>query len=407
MSTTSTSTADQCVTAFHVSSGNMHTGIDYDRLVQQFGTERIGPEIVDAIEYMTVRPVHRFLRRGLFYSHRDLLPLLQAHARGEPFYLYTGRGPSSQSMHLGHLVPFLFTRYLQEVFRVPLVIQLTDDEKYFVNAELTLEQSYANARENIRDIIACGFELNRTFIFSNLKYVGHMYENIVRIQRCLTFRQVQAAFGVRCGHGTQGESEAEDSDNLGKIGFVCVQAAPSFSTSFPGLFPGDTKPRRCLIPCGVDQDVYFRLTRHVASKLGCPKPALIHSKFFPSLLGVHEKMSSSVPASTIFLTDTPTEIASKINKSFSGGGRTLEEHRANGANLDVDIAYQYLTYFLEDDHQLQDLGTRYANGECLSKEVKQTLIGVLTDLVTQHQQRRAAVTDDMIDQYMSVREMEV
>ena len=33
-------------------------------------------------------------------------------------------------MHLGHLVPFMFTKWLQEAFKVPLVIQLTDDEKF-------------------------------------------------------------------------------------------------------------------------------------------------------------------------------------------------------------------------------------------------------------------------------------
>lgn len=39
------------------------------------------------------------------------------------------QGPSSEALHLGHLVPIMFTQWLQEVFDVPLVIQLTDDEK--------------------------------------------------------------------------------------------------------------------------------------------------------------------------------------------------------------------------------------------------------------------------------------
>ena len=39
------------------------------------------------------------------------------------------QGPSSEALHLGHLIPFMFTQYLQEAFQVPLVIQLTDDEK--------------------------------------------------------------------------------------------------------------------------------------------------------------------------------------------------------------------------------------------------------------------------------------
>ena len=55
----------------------------------------------------------------------------------KPFYLYTGRGPSSDAMHLGHLVPFIMTKWLQETFDVPLVIQLTDDEKFlWKNLEL-------------------------------------------------------------------------------------------------------------------------------------------------------------------------------------------------------------------------------------------------------------------------------
>ena len=42
-------------------------------------------------------------------------------------------------MHLGHLVPFLFTKYLQDAFNVPLVVQMTDDEKYLFK-DLTLQE---------------------------------------------------------------------------------------------------------------------------------------------------------------------------------------------------------------------------------------------------------------------------
>lgn len=31
---------------------------------------------------------------------------------------------------MGHLVPFMFTKFLQDALNVPLVIQITDDEKY-------------------------------------------------------------------------------------------------------------------------------------------------------------------------------------------------------------------------------------------------------------------------------------
>lgn len=48
-------------------------------------------------------------------------------------------GPSSEAMHLGHLLPFIFTKYLQDAFKVPVVIQITDDEKFFFKGEYSLE----------------------------------------------------------------------------------------------------------------------------------------------------------------------------------------------------------------------------------------------------------------------------
>lgn len=69
----------------------------------------------------------------------DMNVILDTYESGKPFYLYTGRGPSSDAMHLGHLIPFLFTKYLQDAFNVPLVVQMTDDEK-FLYKDMTFEQ---------------------------------------------------------------------------------------------------------------------------------------------------------------------------------------------------------------------------------------------------------------------------
>ena len=145
------------------------------------------------------------------------------------------------------------------------------------------------------------------------------------------------------------------SDNIGKIHFAAIQAAPSFSNSFPQIF-GSTSNVPCLIPCAIDQDPYFRLTRDVAAKLKYPKPTLIHSKFFPALQGPQTKMSASDPNSGIFMTDTLNQIKNKINKhGFSGGQETEEEHRRLGGNPDVDVSYQYLTFMLDDDEELTKL----------------------------------------------------
>lgn len=65
----------------------------------------------------------------------------------------------------------LLHRWLQDVFDIPLVIQMTDDEKYLWK-DLTLEDCHRFAVENAKDIIACGFDVNKTFIFSDLDYMG-------------------------------------------------------------------------------------------------------------------------------------------------------------------------------------------------------------------------------------------
>lgn len=57
------------------------------------------------------------------------------------------------------------------MFDVPLVIQLTDDEK-FIWKDLTLPQVHEMAFENARDIIAVGFDPEKTFIFTDCNYMG-------------------------------------------------------------------------------------------------------------------------------------------------------------------------------------------------------------------------------------------
>ena len=67
-------------------------------------------------------------------------------------------------------------------------------------------------------------------------------------------------------------------------------------------------------------------------------------------------MSASDPNSSIYMTDTQNQIKNKINKhGFSGGQETEEEHRRLGGNPDVDVSYQYLSFFLEDDDELQKI----------------------------------------------------
>ena len=113
--------------------------VNYEKLIEQFGVKKITKEHLEKIERLTKQPPHHFLRREIFFSHRDLDIILDQYEKGNPFYLYTGRGPSQDLMHLGHLMPFIFTKYLQDAFNIPLVIMLSDDEKYFHKGETSIE----------------------------------------------------------------------------------------------------------------------------------------------------------------------------------------------------------------------------------------------------------------------------
>jgi len=183
---------------------------------------------------------------------------------------------------------------------------------------------------------------------------------------------------------------------------------PSFSDTFPHIF-GDnkkSKPVPCLIPAAIDQDPYFRMTRDVAHKLKYLKPANIYSTFFPALQGPKSKMSSSVPNSAIILTDTAKQVKTKINKyALSGGGQTVEEHREKGANIDVDVSFQYLTFFMEDDDKLEEIRQKYSSGEMLTGEVKAVLIDVVNAFLKDFQEKRAKVTDEDVKHFMSVRKI--
>jgi tryptophanyl-tRNA synthetase len=401
---------EMVVTAYEVSGE-----IDYTKLVNQFGSTLIDDPLLKRLEAHTVGKgkvarLHRFLRRGIYFSHRDMNSLLDCIEKGQPMYLYTGRGPSSASMHIGHLIPFLFTKWLQDAFNVPLVVQMTDDEKFLFKGKYDHDKGdnlmdYAGLTlENARDIIACGFDYDKTFLFSDLDYVGTMYPNIVRIWKAVTTNTVNGIFGF------------DGSANIGKIAFPAIQAAPSFASSFPVVLeepnPLETKAV-CLIPCAIDQDPYFRMTRDVAHKLVgrnhglAGKPALIHCKFFPPLQGATGKMSSSDENSAIFLTDTAEEIERKIKEhAFSGGQETKKLQEELGADLDLDVSYQWLSFLLEDDEELASIGKDYGSGSgeyWSTGKVKARLIELLQDLVAKHKERRVNITDDEVRKWMTQR----
>lgn len=339
--------------------------IDYDKLVQQFGTKKIEAGLKKML-LSAAGEGNVMLRRDFFFSHRDLDLALQDAEKGKGFFIYTGRGPSGP-MHLGHLVPLLFTKWLQDAFGVNLYIEITDDEKYVVKKESQWQDIQKHADDNMLDIAAVGFDPDRTFIFKDSEYIGNAYPLLLKIARKVNYTTCKAVFGFN------GET------NIGLMFYPAYQIAPT-------LF----EKKRCLIPAAIDQDPYWRIQRDIAESLGGIKTAAIHSKFLPPLTGTLGKMSSSVADTAIWLNDSPKQVRNKIMKyAFSGGRETIEEHRKLGGNPDVDVSYQWLSIlFEEDDAKLKQVHDDYKSGKLLSGELKQILVDKINALLEAHRKRR-------------------
>ncbi|MFH2019786.1 MAG: tryptophan--tRNA ligase [archaeon] len=357
--------------------------IDYNRLVKQFGTEPLTDKLLKRMEKHTGK-LHHFLTRKIFFSHRDLGFILDQYEKGNTFALYTGRGPSGTT-HIGHLIPWMFTKWLQDKFGCEFYFQIVDDEKFLVK-DLTLEQTTAFGYDNALDIVALGFDPKKTKIIINTEYSKTLYKIALQIAKRITFSQAKAVFGFT------------NETNIGIVFYTSMQGAPCF---LPSVLHKKNVP--VLIPAAIDQDAYWRgIAREVAPKLGYFKPAQIHNRFLPGLQGMVSdgKMSSSIGSTAIFTTDDAKTVKNKIMKyAFSGGRDTVEEHRRLGGNPDIDVSYQWLSFFEEDDAKLEKIYKDYKSGKLLSGELKMILVDKLNKFLSEHQKKREEARNNL-DKFM-------
>lgn len=348
--------------------------INYSKLVKEFGVEKLDSRILERIEKKTGE-LHLFLRRGVFFAHRDLNWLLDEYDKGNKFFLYTGRASSKGSrVHLGHLIPWIMCKWLQDKFGAEFWFQFPDEEKFLYKPELTLEDTEKATYEDMLDVIALGFKPEKTHFLIDTKHAGIMYPEACKVAKKITFSMIKSSFGFT------------ESNNVGSIFYTAMQAVPAF---LPSILKGKNIP--CLIPLGIDQDTHFRLSRDVMPRLGHYKPAIMHNVFLPPLTGVGGKMSAS-GEEAIFTTDSKEEVKRKINKyAFSGGQASIEEHRKKGGNPEIDVSFQYLKMFFEpNDAKLQEIHDNYCSGKLLTSELKAYLIEKINHFLEEHQKKREA-----------------
>ena len=353
--------------------------VDYTKLVEQFGIKLIDPNLMKTIEQISGSN-HPFLQRRIFFAHRDLDWILNEYQQGNKFFLYTGRGPSGD-IHIGHIMPWIFTKWLQDTFNVELWFQMTDDEKFYFKENLSLEETHQLSYENALDVIAVGFDPKKTFIFSNIELANTLYRHAARIAKKITFSMIRATFGLN------------ESSNLGQIFYTSMQAVPAILKS---LIEERNIP--CLIPHAVDQDPHFRIARDVLPKLGYYKPASIQCIFLPGLKQ-QSKMSTTNGTDAIFSTDSAEEVRKKVGNAFTGGRGSAKEQKELGGTPDVCSVFKYFFMMLIlDNEELSSVRNECLNGERLCGDCKSILIEKIVKFLRNHQEKREKARS-ILDKY--------
>lgn len=338
-----------------------------EKLVLQFGAKKIS-EIKNLPDFYT-------FNKKLVYSHRDFDKFLKALDKGEKCAIVSGVNASG-SLHLGHKVIFDTNLFFQKKYNIPVFIPISDDESYVSGKVKNQKIALKNAMNLAKELLAYGFNPKKTFLIIDQIYTN-IYNLAFKLSVKLTLSQIKAVYGY------------DNETNPGLLFYPTVQSAHI-------LLPQEVFGiKHVLVPIGPDEDNHLRVCRDIATKFNYNKPSVIHMKFMP---GIDNKKMSKSKGNGIYLNDTPKEIKKKVNKSFSGGRDSLEEHRRLGGKPDIDISCIYLSNYFYNKTKSKELFDNYKSGKLLSGEVKKLLIDELIDFTQKFQKNKNNITKDTINQ---------
>lgn len=343
--------------------------IDYTKTIKEFGIHPL-TNIPDSFNNTLL------FRRKIIFGHRDFERILQAIKSKKKFGMMTGLMPTGK-FHIGHMILAQQMIFYQEL-GAKIYIAVADIEAYHARNQ-SLDESKKNAiEEYIKNYIALGLKPKNCEIYFQSKRSKDSTKSnaYYRLQNLLpkysTFNEFKAVYGEI---------------SPGKMFSAFLQASDMLHAQLPefeGIMP-------LVVPVGIDQDPHLRLARDIAQRYKeypFIQLSSTYHLFAPGLKG--DKMSSSDSTSFIALTDNEKEIETKIKKyAFSGGRDTLEEHRKFGGNPDIDVSFQYLRFFFEqNDKKLKDIYEDYKSGKILTGELKQITIEKINAFLKEHQKKR-------------------
>ncbi len=356
--------------------------INYNKLVKDFGVSLMKdlPEIFNK---------EILFRRKIIFAHRDYQRILESVKNKKKFVMMTGLMPTGK-FHLGHLLvaqQFLIYQKLG----AKIYIAVADIEAYNARGQSLEDSRKIAIDEYITNYVALGLNPKNVEIYfqSDRSKDSEKSNAYYRLQNILakhaTFNEFKAVYGdITPGKMVSSLLQASD---------MLHSQLPEFENICP-----------VVVPVGIDQDPHLRLARDMSKRIPIKFTQLssTYHQMIPGLKGAKSKMSSSDPNSFIALTDNPKTVKNKINKyAFSGGKETLEEHKRLGGNPDIDVSFQYLRMFLEeDDDKLQEIYNDYKSGKLTTGELKKYTIDKLNSFLKDHQAKREKAKK-VIDKFLN------
>ncbi|MBR0271269.1 MAG: tryptophan--tRNA ligase [Methanobrevibacter sp.] len=321
------------------------TSVDYDKLVNQFGIQKIS-DIIDDIN-----DPQRLMKRGVVFGHREFNEINDLINKKEDFAVVTGMMPSGQ-MHIGHKMVVDQLIWYQEKGAM-LSLPIADLESYAAR-DMSFEKGRQIAvDEYLTNWIALGLDLERDNVNVYLQSQNKsLFDLEFKASRKTNFSQLHAIYGF------------DNSTNIAHVQAPLMQVADILLPQIEE-FGG---PKKVVVPVGVDQDPHIRLTRDIAHRLndelGFIQPASTYHRFLTGLTG--DKMSSSKPNTAIYLNEEPEVAAKKVKTAKTGGRESLKEQEELGGEVDKCVIYEMLVYHLiDDDKELDKI-----REECLSGQLR-------------------------------------
>lgn len=287
--------------------------------------------------------------------------------------ILTGDRPTGR-LHIGHLLASLQNR-----------VKLQDEYDTFI--EIANIQALADNFENpqkvkdsvmelLCDYYSVGIDFEKSHIFIQSE-VPEIHEIFIYLSNFATVQKIQHNPTIKT---EMRQNNFEKSTPLGFFIYPIHQAADIFCVNAD------------LVPVGKDQLPMIEDAREIARKfnktygvevLGQPEPLLGVRINVPGIDGT-EKMGKSLN-NAIYISDSEEELRKKVFKVYTDPSRI---HATDPGKIEGNVAFMYLDMFSTDINRVEEMKTKYREGNIKDVEVKEVLFEVMNSHLSPIRERR-------------------